>query len=69
MLVLDKFGRVLFNDYFRSCAFMEFSQRAEPKLVDELPAINGFVSAIIPTSEETFLTGSQELLKTIVKIF
>ena len=50
---------VIKND-FRSCAMMQVDQNNDPILLDELPAINGYVSSIVRTSSDTFITGSQD---------
>ena len=48
------------KNYFRSCAMMQVDQNNDPILLDELPAINGYVSSIVRTSSDTFITGSQD---------
>ena len=39
---------------------MQVDQNNDPILLDELPAINGYVSSIVRTSSDTFITGSQD---------
>ena len=39
---------------------MQIDENNDPNLVDELPAINGHVSAMVPVSEYSFITGSQD---------
>ena len=39
---------------------MQVDQNNDPILLDELPAINGYVSSIVRTSSNTFITGSQD---------